>query len=154
MVERCVHGWVHMHQHMHAAHRDSEYVLRAGMCICIRDECVLVWVLALKCVCVSVLEDVHKGLGEALQCIILLHLLYSSKPANRERHTEEGMLCRHGRYDSRGSAFHSLVVQLPSTHFDVFQITPFFTLIKLFIAFYWTSDYLAFSISCNFFIEI
>lgn len=45
------------------------------------------WIGIKMCVCVSkgIVVSVHRGLGEALQCIILLHLLYSSSPHNTER---------------------------------------------------------------------
>lgn len=85
---------------------------------------VLLFGMAFKCVPVYVVEGVHKGLGETWQCIILLHLLYSRGPLNRE--TEEVKLCWYGGWDSNGPSFHSftLVMLLSNAHFDVSQITP------------------------------
>lgn len=83
----------------------------------------------LMCVSVCVVEGVHKGLGEALQCIILLHLLYSSSPGNRERQRRG---CSVGTGDMTAVAllFHSLAlaVLLPNALFDVLQITAPFLL--------------------------
>lgn len=57
----CLHEWVHKQSHIRTT---WQFVGRAGVCVGIK-------------MCVGGL-CVHEGPGEALQCIILLHLLYSS----------------------------------------------------------------------------
>lgn len=79
----------------------------------VRSYSVFFWVY----VCVWAVSMCTRGLGEALQCIILLHLLYSSSPGKREngRQTEEDRGVSAGTADMTAVALVHTVATAPKT---------------------------------------
>lgn len=83
------------------------------------------------CVCVGIKMCVGGwGPGEALQCIILLHLLYSSSPGRQRRRRGRSV----GAAAADMTAVELLLLPLAggAAHSDVFQINPPPSLLLLF----------------------